>query len=158
MNGGRGEPSKTGGAKRPLTCAAQLNFVSSRHGGIYLSRQKVWSAKRPPTCAAQLNFVSSRHGIYLSRQKVWSAKRPLTCAAQLNFVSSRHVGISLPHGSDNSDRKALFSHPVFFRSSHNKSAPWAVRSTWVSEGRRLFFGSFVFCALILSGSVIYYCL
>ena len=115
MNGGRGEPSKTGGAKRPSCSAAQLNFVSSRHGGIYLSRQKVWSAKRPLTCAAQLNFVSSRHGeICLPRQKVWSAKRPLTCAAQLNFVSSRHEGISLPHGSDNSDRKALFSHSVFF--------------------------------------------
>jgi|GEM_PF-3535193 len=71
-----------GDAKHPLTCAAQLNCVSSRHGKIYLPRQKVRGAKHPLTCAAQLNCVSSRHGkIHLPRQKVRGAKHPFHCTA-----------------------------------------------------------------------------
>ena len=49
---GKGGAVKNRGAKHPLTCAAQLNFVSSQHEEIYLSRKKGWKAKRPLTCAA----------------------------------------------------------------------------------------------------------
>ena len=129
MNGGRGGAVKNRGAKRPLYCAAQLNFVSSRHGEIYLPCQKVWSAKHPLTCAAQLNFVSSRHG-----------------------------EIYLPYGSDNPDRKTLPSLPGLLI-INQPSGLFAERGVFVlPECGRLFFGSFIFCTLILSGSVIYYCL
>ena len=100
--GGKGGAVKNRGANHPLTCAARLNCVSSRHVKIYLPRQKVLGANHPLTCAAQLNCVSSRHvKIYLPRQKVRGAKHPFHCAASAIAEAMAGQAASqacLPHG------------------------------------------------------------
>ena len=94
MNGGKGEPSKTGGAKHPFLLCGSASQARLPHGGIYLSHQKGVECIAPllivpPNCASLRRgtgdlFVTSKGGGVHST--------PSYCAAQLRSASSRHGG------------------------------------------------------------------
>ena len=136
--------------------------------GVRGSRQKQGCKAPSYLCRpTQLRFVAAREDLFVTK-KGWDAKHPFHCAASAvaeamagqaaSQARLPHGGIYLPYGSDNPDRKTLPSLPGLLI-INQPFGLFAERGGFVlPEGGCLFFGSFVFCSLILSGSVIYYCL
>ena len=111
-DGGKGGAVKNRGAKRPFNCAAQLNFVSSRHGKIYLPRQKVWSVlvvRLPPSLKLwrdkQLRKLACRTGGF-----VCHIKTLVECAAPFFIVQPQSISFHCGTGRAPNKQSAVEAH------------------------------------------------